>query len=540
MTTKFTMDRVKNILNEEGYKLLSDSYKGSGKKINILCPKNHEWATTLNNFMSQKSRCPGCSDITNWNINSVRELLNKEGYMLITSIYNNMHQKIEMLCPKGHTYVTSLTNYIGNGCRCFTCSGIKRYSIEEIRVLFEKEGYKLITSQYKNAHQKLEVICPNNHATSFTMNDFISQESRCKYCAHNRPHSVESIRSFVEKEGYKLVSEIYNPRDKIDLICPSGHLYKTTFYNFKGHKRRCPACTEKGTSKTEKEILKWVSNFYPSARKEKIFYDPDNGKKFLELDIYVPEISLAIEYDGLIWHCEKYKEKKFHHNKTKIANLLGIRMLHIFSDEWEERKEQIKNYLLSVMNKNPISIGARKTDLKIVNKKEAESFLEENHIQGSATIGAAFGLYSNGELVAVMSGNKHHRQGQEGIFVLNRLAFKSEISVAGGSSKLLKALISYAKEQGYSRLISWSDNRWSEGRVYEKMGFTLEEDMGPDYSYIKREKRISKQSCQKKNLIKKGAIGTMANTEQELALSLGLYRIWDCGKKRWVMDLASK
>ena len=220
-----------------------------------------------------------------------------------------------------------------------------------------------------------------------------------------------------------------------------------------------------------------------------------------------------------------------------MSNAVGLRLIHIFADEWRDRKDQIKNYILSVLGKNPVNVGARETKLKVVDKKSAKLFLDQNHIQGAATIDMAWGLYHQNDLVAIMTGDRHHRQGQEGSFVLNRLAFKSGVSVAGGSSKLLKALISFAKEKGYSKLISWSDNRWSEGRVYEKMGFTLEEEMGPDYSYTKQENRFSKQSCQKKTLLKKGAKGTMANTEHELALSLGLYRIWDCGKKRWVMDL---
>ena len=180
---------------------------------------------------------------------------------------------------------------------------------------------------------------------------------------------------------------------------------------------------------------------------------------------------------------------------------------------------------------------ARKTELREVPKKEASSFLEQNHIQGSTTFRVALGLYHQNELVGVITGNQHHRQGHEYLFVLNRLAFKSNVSISGGSSKLLKALIDYAKSNGFDTMISWSDNRWSEGKVYEAMGFELTEELGPDYSYVTGQTRVSKQSCQKKHLIKKGAKGDMSMTEKELALTLGLQRIWDCGKKRWSIKL---
>ena len=110
-------------------------------------------------------------------------------------------------------------------------------------------------------------------------------------------------------------------------------------------------------------------------------------------------------------------------------------------------------------------------------------------------------------MVATVTGSKHHRQGFEGVFVLNRLAFKHNVSVSGGSSRLLKELSNYAKNSGYTKIISWSDSRYSEGNVYLKTGFELEEESKPDYSYIDGLKRISKQSCSKKTSFGKGCCG---------------------------------
>jgi hypothetical protein len=287
-----------------------------------------------------------------------------------------------------------------------------------------------------------------------------------------------------------------------------------------------------GTSIGEKEIFEFIKHFYPDTL--------NNTKKIispLELDIYIPSLNFAVEYCGLYWHSEEYKDKKAHYDKMKMCNEKGIRLITIFEDEWLERQDQVKNFLLSSINKNSIRLMGRKTEIKEVPKTDATAFLEQHHIQGSPLFEVAFGLYHNEELQAIITGNKHHRQGFDHLFVLNRLAFKSDVSISGGSSKLLKALLNYAKNNNYSKLISWSDNRWSEGNVYNKLGFELTEELGPDYSYVKKQSRVSKQSCKKKNLLQKGAQGTMENTERELALTLGLWRIWDCGKKRWEIDL---
>lgn len=87
----------------------------------------------------------------------------------------------------------------------------------------------------------------------------------------------------------------------------------------------------------------------------------------------------------------------------------------------------------------------------------------------------------------------------------------------------------------YKKIISWSDNRFSDGNVYKKTGFRKTAELAQDYSYVyykAPKKRESKQS------FKKGLIKCRENqTERERALELGYSRIWDCGKIRWEMEI---
>ncbi len=344
----------------------------------------------------------------------------------------------------------------------------------------------------------------------------------------------ESHMEFTEEEFKNrillLEKDVLDGKGSVSGLSPKFGLIPASVVEFlkrngKGH------LLDVGGSTPQVELEEFLGSL---LGKDKVIYNTRKIIAPLELDLYVSSLNLAIEYCGLYWHSEDQKSNNYHYNKMKLCNEKGIRLITIFEDEWLERKEQVKNYITSVLSKNSIRIGARETELKEVSKKEAIAFLEENHIQGSSQIEVAFGLYYSDELVAVVTGNKHHRQGFEGIFVLNRLAFKHNISVSGGSSKLLKELTDYAKNKGYSKLISWSDNRYSEGNVYQKTGFMLEEESKPDYSYIHGLKRIAKQSCQKKHLLEKGAVG---ETEHEMARSLGYTRIYDCGKKRWSFKL---
>jgi hypothetical protein len=110
-----------------------------------------------------------------------------------------------------------------------------------------------------------------------------------------------------------------------------------------------------------------------------------------------------------------------------------------------------------------------------------------------------FGLFYENELCAAMSLGRHSRQTDTSRkeITLDRRCFKDSYQVIGGSSKLFNKCLNWAKNNGYKKIISFSDNRWSLGNVYLKMGFILEKEYGPDYSYVEinnPRKRLSKQS----------------------------------------------
>ena len=352
MTVRFSYDTVKQIIESEGYRLISNEYLSNGKKIDLLCPQGHSWSTTLNNFKDQRSRCPSCSDKAIYDMENVREVFIKNGYTLVSKAYSRAAEKMESVCPNGHTWWVSAFTFIKIKGRCPLCKGVRRYTTEEISEILKKEGYRLVSENYRNAQQRLEVICPEGHETKITMNGFLSSGVRCLHCAPNRPHTLYSIKEFVESHGYKLISSTYIPQGKIDLLCPNNHLYRTSFYNFKGHNRRCPKCTKRGSSVAERALFAKIAQCYPRARKERFYNDPTNKKRYLELDIYVPELNRAIEYDGTYYHSFEYMRgakseklwsdeaiKNYHGDKDLYFLSIGIKILHIKEEEWDLDKQ---------------------------------------------------------------------------------------------------------------------------------------------------------------------------------------------------------
>lgn len=259
-----------------------------------------------------------------------------------------------------------------------------------------------------------------------------------------------------------------------------------------------------------------------------------NGK---EIDLYNEKLKLGIEYCGIHWHTERYgRMRNYHLDKLKKCNEQGIRLITIFNDEWLYHTKQCKNFLKSVLGVQDKKIFARKCLIKEVNCESAIKFINDNHIQGSKKKALIyFGLYYEDELVGVVSISRHHRNNDKSIAVLQRLCFIDGLNIVGGSSRLFSACKDWAKKEGFSKIVSWSDNRWSEGNIYKVLGFKLEKELAPDYSYVElngKIKRLGKQSCQKKK------INCSSNkTEGEFMKEKGYSRIWDCGKKRWVYDV---
>ena len=257
----------------------------------------------------------------------------------------------------------------------------------------------------------------------------------------------------------------------------------------------------------------------------------------LELDIYIPDKKFAIEFNGSYWHSEAVLDpkeaKKKHITKTKLCQEKGIRLFHIFENIWDNRKEQIIGFLRSALGQNENRINGRDCEIK---ENLGLELCEKYHIQGKPNnFIKTFDLVYKEEWIGSMVFGKHHRQNIEGNpIVLSRLVFKNNTTIQGGVSKLFNRALIWAKENNYDRIISWSDNSWTEGNIYKVLNFELMEEFPADYFYwdSKTNKYLSKQSQ------KKSYTGCpKETTERDFCFEKGLFRIYDCGKKRWEYKL---
>lgn len=252
----------------------------------------------------------------------------------------------------------------------------------------------------------------------------------------------------------------------------------------------------------------------------------ENDRKILngkELDIYIPSKNVAIEYDGLLYHSTYYKDKKickeYHLNKTKLCEEKGIRLIHIFSDEWLYKTEIVKSLISSSLGIYSEKIFARKCEVREINNENACKFLEQNHIQGKIN-GKHLGLFYNNELVQLISYGKNRFKKNE--IELYRMCTKLNTQVLGGFSKLISHL-------NVDEIHSYIDRRLFNGNGYNSCGWEIEGYSKPSYFYTRSNYRYNRVLFQKHKLKNKLEFYDENKTEFENMEDNGFYRIYDCG-----------
>jgi len=281
-------------------------------------------------------------------VKSIIEL--EKGYHLLSKTYKICNEKLEIECDKGHVFHMSYDCFNRRHERCPVCYKEKRYlSYEYVKNKIESvEGYKLLSTEYKNAHGKLHIKCNKGHDYYVSYCGFYNGH-RCSICSGKLKLEYEYVKKYIESFGYELLSTEYNGnKSKIELKCNKGHIIKMKFNNFQ-QGDRCMKCWQSQSySKPEKEILDYVKSVYNGiiiANDKTQIMNPETGHH-LELDIWLPDLNKAIEYNGEYWH-KKPKKIILDNLKQNICIERGIKLLVIKESEWLKNKnyEVVNNFI---------------------------------------------------------------------------------------------------------------------------------------------------------------------------------------------------
>ena len=177
-------------------------------------------------------------------------------------------------------------------------------------------------------------------------------------------------------------------------------------------------------------------------------------------------------------------------------------------------------------------VFARDCAVQEIDSTRASIFYKAHHLQGTPhATGLTLGLLAEGEIVAAMSFNDPRVcRGMKASWLLQR--FACSCRVPGGASRLLAAF----RKEHQGSIISYSDNRYAAGGLYGVLGFQCLRDEKPDYRYWRDGRWYSKGCKQRKHLIRElSGIFSPEDTEFTMARRLGYKRVYDCGKKTWLL-----
>ncbi len=380
------------------------------------------------------------------------------------------------------------------------------------------------TNEYKVKvkNTNLERYGVEHYAKTYYAKERIRHTNLEKYDVDNYSKTEEY------KEKTKIGNDIFYIKylgNNISLFkCNKSHNFEIHIDNYHGRKSKdielCTICNPIGSQKSfkEKDLLEFIQNNYQGE----IISSYRDG---LEIDIYLPELNLGFEFNGLYWHSNKFKEKNYHLHKTNYFKDNGIRIIHIWEDDWVFRRKIVESQILNLIIKSSEKIFARKCVVKLVDVKETRKFLDDNHIQGFVNSKLKLGLYYNNELVSIMTFDQFEgrKKMEEGGYNLSRFCNKINTNVVGGASKLLNHFI---KNYNPSRIISYANKDWSVGNLYYLLGFENVGGNGPDYKYIVDGKRVHKSNYKKSKLDIRGK----SITESDQMKINGVNKIYDCGK----------
>ena len=555
LTTEDFIKKAKQVHGDK-YDYSKVEYINSNTKVCIICPEHGEFYQTPNSHLSGGG-CTSCVIFQKKYILTTEDFIKKakqvhgDKYDYSKVDYINNNTKVCITCPKHGDFFMVPKNHVYCKQGCPICK------LDKNKIMLTKTTYDFVTEskkihnnkydyskvEYINSHIKVCIICPEHGEFWQTPSAHINNKQGCPICGRLKVNNSLKLTTedFIKKAkqihgdkyDYSKV-EYDNYNTQVIIICPiHGEFWQTPDSHLQG--KGCKMCGIT-FSKGEDEIRNFLIE---NIGKDNFVIGNRKLIKPFELDFYIQSKNVAIEFNGIKWHSEKYKEKTYHLQKTNLCKEKGIKLIHIFEDEFHNSKEIVLNKIAHILGiqQNLPKIYGRKCKIKQINKNDTELFLTTFHIQGYVSSTVHYGAYYEDKLIAVMSFKQLVKN--ENKWELTRFASDYNYICCGIGGKLFKHFI---KEHNPLSVKSFADRRWTvdeENNVYIQLGFKFDKYTPPDYKYVINGtiQRYHKFGFRKKILLRKYSNKLNENmSEKEMCDLLNIHRIYDCGLIRYVWN----
>lgn len=554
MSKKLTLETIKHKLQslQHIHLLPGQIYKDNKTPLKFLCDRHGEYESSWQSLAKAQYGCFQCgADFKGKQcrldagkaLEELAKVFPQYSQWSYVGEYTGNYTKVQFTCPEhGQRYVPLSTLRAGKGCQmCNIEAGLsvrKRSVAELARICTEVHGGKYSYQNTKLEGQYMTYECAE-HGETRVGKDAHMKGQGCQKCyAKAQESRVMPFDTFLQMarkvhgDKYTYDESTYSRMtDKLKITCKThGDFWQKCSYHVHAE-AGCPRCAVT-ISKGETELADFVESLIPVIRSYKYA-----GRK--EVDVYIPSLKLAIEYDGLPWHSTKYRTPTQQTAKAKELKVLGITLLRVFEDEWQDKRAQVESLIRARTGTLKGKVYARQCQLVEIDNSTASEFYAQHHIQGWRKSAQHLGLIHNGTLAAVMTLSQalaaRGQERKEGQYELVRYA--SNIQVVGGASKLLKAWVA---KVGAKVVISYSDNRLFSGGMYKALGFQEVAQVPPSYTYWQEnsKERKHKSGFRKEYLPK--ILGERYNPQATERLNCelaGYYQVYDDGLTRWQLTL---
>lgn len=510
---------------------VENEYENSHSKVTIKCKDcGHVFEKIAGDHItSSDGGCSECRRLARMKLYSYEEIssIAKESNILIEQFNGkrSRHDLVVAICPVHGKHQIRINSILHGKGRCRKCyCGKPKRTVESFKTEFEAKYGDLVEANYAtfvSMSEPMEYCCKICGVIfSRTPQAMVGSKYKhgpCPICSQKersklRTKTTEKFKHQVEakygKGAFDLSQVVYaKSNDFVTIKCNECGRYFTIEANslLQGH--GCPYhnCNH---SKAEDEIGEYIEQLEIKILRNDRTILPSHK----ELDIYAPDYGIAIEYDGLFWHNEQNKGKNYHLNKTIECQENGIRLFHVFEDEWINKQDVWKSILSNAFGKGDIMQDGQFEIIEI-DKQTAKSFMERNSLLEFEDYGINLGIVdAHKTLVFTFCCDEN-----TSAFIYATLPFWSV-------QKPLKWLIGNINErckleQPLNTLV---DLRWGGGSELEALGFKKKEVIPPQFHYGLWSKRKTQRE-----------FPLLTETEK----TKNWFKIYDCGYEKYVLDI---
>ena len=253
---------------------------------------------------------------------------------------------------------------------------------------------------------------------------------------------------------------------KCDNNCDHNfNIDSNNFYNrIKYNTTICTICNpiDKHISGKEINFIKFITDNYSG---ETILNYRILDRK--EIDIFIPELKIGFEFNGLYWHSDEFKDNDYHKNKVDVALSKGIKLFHVYDNDWLYKKDIIKNDILRLLK----PIKKEKINIFESDKYISNLYVSNNNLYDyeKSNINICASNLDN-EIISMISIQK-----KKNIFEIIRLT----------GDDYFDELFDYFNKKYKPKTIFGNVNKdWNLYNFYERNNFLFESETEPSYQYL--------------------------------------------------------